>query len=80
MSKDQIGGQKSSFLRILQKSSRLSWNGNYGLTEEDLQFNLVWFRWVLFLLIILVLLLIILEDIVDKRTETKKASVIGKSD
>ena len=32
------------------------------------------------MLIIQVLLLIIQEDIVDKRTETRKASVIGKSD
>lgn len=74
VSKDQTGGQKPSILRILQNSSRLSWNESYGHTEEDLQFHLVWFRWVL------ILFAYIQEDTVDKGTEPRKASVSEKSD
>lgn len=67
-SKGQTGGQTPSFLRILQKSSRISWNGSYNLTEEDLQFHLVWFRWVL-------ILFVFQDDTGDKRRELRKASV-----
>lgn len=66
-SKGQTGGQKPSLLRISQKSSRLSWNGSYNLTEEDLQFYLVWFRWVL-------ILFAFQDDTDDKRRELRKAS------
>lgn len=66
--KGQTDGQKPFFLRFLRKSSRLSWNGSNNLTKEDLQFQLVWFRWMLNLFAFQ-------DDTYDKRRELRKASV-----
>lgn len=66
--KGQTDGQKPFFLRFLRKSSRLSWNRSNNLTKEDLQFHLVWFRWMLNLFAFQ-------DDTYDKRRELRKASV-----